>query len=467
MPLWRSPEIEAVLGGPLDETGLTEAAYAGLVTAGARESEQLEFKRQPYPPAPAPVVWTTAQELAKDVASFANHRGGVILIGVEEQDEIAVTHAPAVADPAATEQRFRQALANNLAPAARVAVVATPAAAGGHYLAVVVPPSPAAPHAVVGGPGDGRRPLHYPVRDGASTRWMTETEVADRYRRRLAGAQARRERTAGAVLAGIDALRRAAGLWLYVASVPDSPVPGPLDRAGARDIAQWWQQEYRFATPNERYLRAEGRPIPAPGRVTITGSPFRQEHEAADPRDTYIELHVDGTAFAATPVAFNTDDDADDAARASAVGEVTLAEETLLAVDACLSWTVRQAGSWGTAEVVIGLVDADAEPPALGRPVVLVGTRFGDLRRLDGTRAITVAPQATVAADLAAAAEQHGRLVTAHNALAGLLQHFGLAEPTQLTADGAVVTRTWGVDQRHVERWADDHGVPHQERPEP
>ena len=29
-------------------------------------------------------------------------------------------------------------------------------------------------------------------------------------------------------------------------------------------------------------------------------------------------------------------------------------------------------------------------------------------------------------------------------------------------ADGRVVTHTWGVHHRHVERWADDYGVPHQ-----
>jgi len=104
------------------------------------------------------------------VAALANLRGGLILIGVEEQNEVATVANPCVADPGALEQRLRQALANHAAPAPRVAFVPVPSAAGGYYVAVVVPPSPAAPHAVVGGSGSSRQPLHYPVRDGADVR---------------------------------------------------------------------------------------------------------------------------------------------------------------------------------------------------------------------------------------------------------------------------------------------------------
>jgi len=67
MALWRVPELEAVLGGLLDETGLTEAALQDVVAAQAREDEQLEFKSQPYPPAPlgTSVAWNAAQEFTR------------------------------------------------------------------------------------------------------------------------------------------------------------------------------------------------------------------------------------------------------------------------------------------------------------------------------------------------------------------------------------------------------------------
>ena len=53
----------------------------------------------------------------------------------------------------------------------------------GHY-AIVVPRSPNAPHAITS--GNGGTSLRYPVRDETITRWLTESEVAVRYRDRYA-----------------------------------------------------------------------------------------------------------------------------------------------------------------------------------------------------------------------------------------------------------------------------------------
>ena len=201
MAIWRSPALEALLGGPLDETGLTDAAVQALVAAQVRETEVLEFKAQPYPGAPpgAPLPWTAEQELAKDITALTNTAGGLLLIGVEESDGAASAAAPFPDDPEALIQRLGRALVNHSAPASRVAWIPIAAVAGGHYLAVIVPPSPLAPHAVTGQRGDSRRPLHWFVRDGADTRPLAESEVAERYRTRFRGAddqQIRRERLA-------------------------------------------------------------------------------------------------------------------------------------------------------------------------------------------------------------------------------------------------------------------------------
>ncbi len=406
MVLWRSPELEAVLGGPLDPSGLTEAALQRLVDAQAREGEQLEFKSEPYPKEPtgAQPPWSSAQEFAKDVAALANLRGGLVLIGVKEQAEVANGLNPVVVDSGAVEQRLRQVLANHAAPVPRVAFVPVPATAGGHYLAVVVPPSAAAPHAVLGRAGDRRRPLHYPVRDGADVRWMSETEVAERYRRRAEEAAARGVRTRGAVDAWLEALRRAQGLWLYVAVVPHSPAPGVLDRRAVADAEEWWRS-YRFETPHQRTLDALGSAIPAPGRITIT-SPGYDGDEPDDPRYAYLELHVDGSAFAAAPVATNTQDGGD----GTQVGEATLAEDTVLTINACLEWVTRQAGAWGEADVVIGLLDPTAAPGELMQPLTIVGRRYGVLGRLPRSRLVRAAPEAVTSADLGAAERLQDRL---------------------------------------------------------
>jgi hypothetical protein len=63
------------------------------------------------------------------------------------------------------------------------------------------------------------------------------------------------------------------------------------------------------------------------------------------------------------------------------------------------------------------------------------------------------------AAELSAVDSLSGRLAVAHDALAGLLQWFGLAEPTQITREGALVPRAWGMGREQIERWASEHGV--------
>ncbi len=90
MAIWRQPDLEALLGGPLDAEGLTQKTIERLVDEGAHESEVLDFKgaldlptKGPRPP------WLPEQEFAKDVAALANHRGGLLLIGVEEVDVAA------------------------------------------------------------------------------------------------------------------------------------------------------------------------------------------------------------------------------------------------------------------------------------------------------------------------------------------------------------------------------------------
>jgi hypothetical protein len=45
MARWRSPELEALIGGPLDASGLTEAALNRLKSDHVAEGDQLDYKR--------------------------------------------------------------------------------------------------------------------------------------------------------------------------------------------------------------------------------------------------------------------------------------------------------------------------------------------------------------------------------------------------------------------------------------
>lgn len=457
MAIWRSPALEAVLGGLIDETGLTEDAVRRLVDVGARESDELEFKRDPYPPAPPgrSLAWTKEQEFAKDITALANHVGGLLLIGVDEQDGTAAEAVPTVADADRVVQRLRQALVNHAAPVPRAVFVPVPAAAGGNYLAVVVPPSPLAPHAVSGQSGDSRWPLHWFVRDGAHTRALAEPDVADRYRARLRGAIERTERRERIAAEGRDALGRSDDLWLWAAVVPEAPVRARLDAQAVKDADRWWQQEYRFLSPLSRWLHAHGDPIAGPGRTTFTGPPVREKDDETDPRSAYVELHADGSAFAATPVELNT-------GNAGGIGVVTLVDDMTAIVDACLSWTLRQTGTWGTADVVCGLRDGAAPDGDLSRPAELVDYSHGQSRRIRRTRRLDRPPTATASVDLADCATAQGRLAATAAAAAALLQWFGVAEPPQIALDGTVRTHEWGdARARDVKHWADEREIPH------
>lgn len=459
MPIWRNPALEALLAGPLDETGLTDAAVQSLVTQQARETEVLEFKAQPYPGAPpgAQIPWTAEQELAKDITALANTAGGLLLLGVEETGGAASAATPFPDEPEALVQRLSRALVNHSAPAPRVAWVPIPAVAGGHYLAVIVPPSPLAPHAVTGQRGDSRRPLHWFVRDGADTRPVSEPEIAERYRARFRGAddqQTRRERVAAE---GRDWLGRSDLLWLWTATVPHAPVPAVLDAQAVQDATTWWQTDYLFASPLGRTLDASSQPLAGPGRTVFTGLPWRDDEDPAEPRGAYLELHADGSAFAATPVEVNTRPD-------GGIGDTTLVDDLTALVDACLSWTVRQAGAWGTADLLTGLRDGQAPDGELSRPVELVTTAYGTTRRQRGTRRLDRPPTTAVAIDLPTAGTRRGRLAATGSAAAAILQWFGLPEAPQIAPDGTLRTSRWGAAnrERQIAEWAQDHDIPHE-----
>jgi hypothetical protein len=62
---------------------------SSLPPIGSEESEHLDFKRDPWDKGDKGY-----NELARDVAQFANHLGGSIIVGADEDDEgrCTVTH---------------------------------------------------------------------------------------------------------------------------------------------------------------------------------------------------------------------------------------------------------------------------------------------------------------------------------------------------------------------------------------
>ena len=325
----------------------------------------------------------------------------------------------------------------------------------GFYLVVVVQPSPRAPHAVLGDPGDNKHPLRFPVRHGADTVWLTESEVADRYRRRLDALAQGNARAEAVVDEGRQVLRRAAGVWLYVAAMPEVPLVATLD-AAAVAAARSWADKSTLSSPLNRTLLAFTAAISAPGRTTFTGLPYADSDEAGDPRGSYVELHVDGSAFAATPIVERTTD-----AGERQVGVRTLADDLAVVVDAVLGWTLHQAGSGGPVRLVAGLVDSDSDDlKQFTGPVELARAHHGGrLRRVNGSRVLRRAPQVTTTALVGDVDDLQSRLAVVGTVHSLLLQWFGHAESAQIGRDGALLTAGWEPDGRQVARWAADHGV--------
>jgi len=459
MAVWHNPELESIFGGPLDTSGITEASIQALVGAQTPESDQLDFKgvregEVPYPSTRGrrPVWGTEEQEFAKDVVAFANHRGGVLLIGMREENGVATTPTPITASTAeAEEQRLRRALLNNSAPFMEPAFVTVPATGGAWYLAVVIPPSRSAPHAVLGDRSDRTSPLRYPVRHGRDTIWMSEHEVADRYRRRLSAAQEEERRAAVVVAQGAAAVLRSTGVWLYMAAVPETPVIARLDESVVHEIDSW-QRDFGMASPLGRNLAAYGRGIPAPGRVTFTGSRYSSEDDETTVREAYVELHVDGSAYAAKPLDPSPPEQWD-----RHIGSISLSDDTIMLSDVVLRWCARQAGSYGSARLTVGIIDSDSEDGSLRLPLMLAsGARA---RRSEGTRSVTGRPVVEVSADLAAVRTVQERLAVTYLALSGLLQWFGLPESRLLKPDGTLVCRQFGTWSDLAEQWAGQWGV--------
>ncbi len=460
MAIWRSTTLEAVLGGPLDESGLTAAAVQGLVLQQARENEVLELKAEPYPGAPpgAQIAWTAEQELAKDVTALANTAGGLLLVGVEETGGAASGAKPFPDDQEALVQRLSRALVNHSAPVPRVGWIPIPAAAGGHYLAVIVPPSPLAPHAVTGQRGDSRRPLHWFVRDGADTRPVSEPEIADRYRTRFRGAEDQQTRRERVTAEGREALGRSDRLWLWTATVPHAPVPALLDARTANDATHWWQTEYSFASPLDRSLRTEGRPFAGPGRTIHTGLPAQQDQDPTSPPEARTSSSTPTAAPSPPPPSSSTPDPT--AASATRHSSTTSSSSS---THACPGPSAKPAPG---ATPTSSRASATATPSTASSaaPRELVTTATGQSRRRTGTRPLNKPPTVTLTVDLTTADTHRGRLAATGSAAAALLQWFGLPEAPHIAPDGTLRTAQWlrANQEKRIAQWADAYDIPHE-----
>ncbi|MFF6979294.1 helix-turn-helix domain-containing protein [Streptomyces sp. NPDC008343] len=156
-------------------------AHGPVALLGLRETQWLDAKASTYQLADPRAV----EELAKDVAAFANGGGGVIIIGIAtrlDHDEEVLDHIVGV-DPATVNvDQIRKRIRQWITPAPRGVRVGWSGADGERVVFIDVPEQASGTlfvvPAPVGKPGSPRTDtVAVPMRDGDSTHWLPRTQI--------------------------------------------------------------------------------------------------------------------------------------------------------------------------------------------------------------------------------------------------------------------------------------------------
>jgi len=460
----RSRRLESVFGVGLDN--LRAQHIEGLVVSGVQEDFDLDYKVTLYGRGDSDL-----RALGGDVAALANTAGGVIILGVDEDDQARATATPGVDISDAEVARMRQSIASRVAPiplfdiiivpigttpvttvGTAVSAQAAPANAPAPappvqrgFIVIAVPRSPGAPHAVVVNDA-----LRYPKRNGTTTRYLSEAEVAAAYRDRLAAGRRQVARVHEIEHEAISRLSPSEMPWVVVSLVPDLPgdmlISGETFKAFAAEV-----------TGRRTTILAGGVGIrrPSVGRRRFLADGTMDRSPLA--RWISLELHTDGSgvcAIAVENLANGQSRPPDD----SGIQDQTIdIQGIVIAVISGLLQLAEhardRAAAGGNA-----LVRAQLYPVS-----ELRSTRLGQRGQMGfvdqiGSRDLTEQPPAaeTVAAldDLIAGPELMA--VTAR-LVDEIGQAFDIPETAQLNQNGQLRRRYWNDAQ--VIGWAEQHGI--------
>jgi hypothetical protein len=280
-PAWTT-RLRDVFGAPLAE--VSHEHIEGLVSSGAREAADLDFKASLYGKGEQ-----ATRELCKDIAAMRNDRGGVILLGVADEDGIAVD-CPEVPLSDDEERRMRQIVAAGTTPHAAFDIEPVPGKTSGKgFYLLIAQPSPFRPHAVVVDKG-----FRYPRRDGSTTRYLSEIEIADMYRSRFRGEGEQLDRLERI---GQEALDRVVqeGPWVVASLVPNNSGALPISFSGRSAIEQWAREECCSNDGIDGFF-----PSTATAGVGVERYAIATVlDDGKRPSAAYAQCHVDGAGTAA------------------------------------------------------------------------------------------------------------------------------------------------------------------------
>ncbi len=444
MTALRSRRLEALFGGPLDD--LKGEHFRQLVPNGVTEEFDLDFKQTTYGNADK-----DKRDLCGDVAALANTAGGVILLGVAEDDQARATATPGVALTDTEVARMRQIVASGVSPMPHVDILQVPdddADPTHGYFVIAVPRSPDAPHAVLLGTS-----VRFPKRNGATTRYLSEPEIAAAYRDRATGAAAQQRRIDVVEADAIGRLDMKPYPWLVVSLLPDLTGDMLLSSQAFQDFSTQVQGKSAGFEQNAGlyFMRTSvGR-----RRLLADGGGQTPSAEYAS-----LELHTDGSgAFAIGLIDMErrqrqqTDPGAPPANLVSDEGLVR-------GIISGFGWLARHAvhrcAAGGNALVRARLIHQDG-----ARSIEVGHSRFYGFGESLSKVALSgeLAPAETVAALDDLVLPSQGMTVAVAALANELGQPFGIPELGQFTASGELRPGK-SKDGQAMVQWASQHGIP-------
>jgi hypothetical protein len=311
-----------------------------------------------------------------------------------------------------------------------------------------VPPSSLRPHAV-----RKDRDLRYPLRDGTTTRWLSEPEVADMYRDCFTVAAGQERRIDKILSDALGEMNLSEEAFLAVALVPTGAGSMPIDLARVAAIGEWVRTEIGPANWFDGFFDAQAPPAAprvAAHRVTLTTIYETDE----PPAWLYVELFDDGAGFACHRLT-----DPRTGWSGPQPGTWIFNEGLLYVAARCLLLLGRHAGencgAWGDALIEARMV---SEQPS--RLAYVSGPAY-HAEPVEGGRELstrTVTSRHTAVID--ALARPGTQLLATTRLLATNLFHaYGSPEVRQITPDGRLRIRRFHDDQRALRAWAEGHGI--------
>jgi hypothetical protein len=429
-PGW-STTLTDLLGAPVAEVKAEHIRQLALDKV--RETDELDFKATLYAKDDDHRI-----ELCKDVAGLRNHRGGVIVLGVGEKDAVANGY-PEVDLSDAEERRMRQVVASGTVPHAAFEIRRVPgmSATRGFYL-LIAEPSLQRPHALLIGDD-----LRYPRRDGTTTRYLSEAEVADLYRDRFRGERQqidRLQQVADEVEASIEKVDPLA--WLTFTLIPHSSSPVPMSFAGEADIQQWARSEHASNDPISGFFE-----LPPQSQVGLQRyALFSPGDIGRPPRHDCAYCYTDGAQAAAVRLRLTVQPPSQD----QLLLLTGLIWRTAAAMRVAGRSAVRNSGAFG---------DAVVEARLLGPLMLLARSHSGGLVEpyfrtpfVRGARSRHTLPLQALAG------KPQNVLASVRVVLADIVNAFGLAELPHIVPDGTLRLRYFPSDC-NVPKWAERHDV--------